>query len=169
MKILIIACFLIVLYACTGAESVNVDEVYENDYASSASVMYHYMDYYIKGDELKAAINSQEGICIVSTLNKDNTSNSALFNLEMVDVKYIIGKFSSENQTLLNLKNKPQGMITFLQYKVDEKELFNYVGAKILFDYIFVSEDISNFETSYERLLAEDEVLLRIVEIRPLG
>lgn len=169
MKTLIIACFLIVLYACTIEDDESIEGMYENDYVSSSSIMYHYMEYYIKGEELKKAMNSNEGICVVSTLNYDSTSNSALFNLEMVDIKYIIGRFNSDNQTLKNLKNKPQGMITFLKYEVDEKERFDYVGAKILFDYIFLENDLSSFQTTYERLLAENEVLFRIVEIRPLG
>ena len=169
MSIFVIMCLLLVLNACVSEEPLNKEEIYENDYVSSSSVLYQYMDYYLKGDELKKAINSNKGICIVSTLNSDGTSNSSLFNLEMLDTKYIIAEFYSDNQTFLNLKNKPQGMIVFLQYKVDEKERFNYVGAKILFDYIYIEEDITNFETSYARLLKEREALFRIVEIRPLG
>lgn len=170
MKLIILACFLVVLYGCTmNQDAISSTEPYDNDYVSSASVMYHYMDYYVKGDELKKAMNSNEGISIISTLNYDTTSNSALFNLEMVDMKYIIATFTSENQTLLNLKNRPQAMITFLKYEMDERERLNYVGAKLLIDYVFLEEDVFGFQTSYERLLSENEYLFRIVEIRPLG
>lgn len=170
MRRVIMVILLVILMGCQSEEmNVNKDEIYANDYVSSASTVYQYMDYYVKGNELIKAINSKEGVCVFATLNTDGTSNTAIFTMEMVDSKYMIVHFIGENQTLRNLQNKPQGMITYLQYKKDVNQVFNYIGAKIIVDFLFLKDDISSFEISYERELQGAEYLLRIVEIRPLG
>lgn len=140
-----------------------------SDQNTSSSVTYHYLDHYIKNEKLIEAINSDQGVCIVSTINLDMSSNAAIFNIEMISTKYMIITFKNDNQTLNNLKNRPQGIVTFLQYSPQEKEAFEYVGAKLLFTYLSWDDDVTVFESVYERILQPNEHLLMIIEIRPLG
>lgn len=159
----------ILISGCDEKECVVDKYPFDVDYKYSASVVYNYMDYYLKGDKLVKAINQNKGLVSIATTNPDNTSNVSYFQLTMLDTSYAIASFNQSNQTYVNLRYIPFGMITYVEYKVDDYNVLNYVGARLVVELVRYEDDIMNFEKAYGISLKDNQFVFKIIEIRPLG
>lgn len=166
-KYIVLIVFL--LCGCKREECVVNKYPYEANYKYSASIVYNYMDYYLKGKELMKSINNSKGMLSISTINPDNTSNVSFFTMMMPNNSYAIATFQNDNQTAINLRYKPQAMITYIEYRDDTNDYLNYVGARIIVDCLIYEDDISAFETAYGINVKENQYVFKILEIRPLG
>lgn len=169
MRTYIVILLMLVLTSCASKECVVNKYPYDADYQYSASVVYNYMDYYLKGNELVKSVNDNKGILSIATINPDNTPNTSFFSMVMLDTSYAIATFNRENQTSINLRYIPQAMITYTEYRNDQNGILNYVGARIIVDCLVYEDDISKVEMNYGITLRENQYLFKIVEIRPLG
>ena len=169
MKLSMFFILLFLLSACTSKECTTNKYPYDGNYQYSASVVYNYMDYYLKGDALINSINKNNGMLSISTLNEDNTSNASFFSMIMLDKHYAIATFNTDNQTSINLKIKPQAMITYVEYKKDEHNILDYIGARIIIDALIYEDDILKFQTDYGVSIKDNQFVFKIREIRPLG
>ena len=95
--------------------------------------------------------------------------NVSFFTMIMPNTSYAIATFQYDNQTAINLRYKPQAMITYIEYRDDIDDYLNYVGARIIVDCLLYEDDIKAFETAYGINVKENQFVFKILEIRPLG
>lgn len=165
----VIGLMILLLLGCSKQECVINKYPYESNYKYSASIVYNYMDYYLKGKELMKSINNSKGMLSIATINPDNTTNVSFFTMIMPNTSYAIASFSYDNQTAMNLHYKPQAMITYVEYRDDINDYLDYVGARIIVDCLIYDDDISAFEKAYGINVKDNEYVFKIKEIRPLG
>jgi hypothetical protein len=137
------------------------------DSISQASVSNYYGDSSLTGQALVDVINNRQAAITVATTNADGTPNLATVIPAFVGEDVIVFGLA-ENQTKVNLMERKLGVISAYIYDpAAEEKLDRNRGARLVIERISDESEIKELMEAND--LAEGSILVRVVEVLPLG
>lgn len=137
------------------------------DSISQASVSNYYGDSSLTGEDLVNTVNAREAAITVATTNADGTPNLATVIPMFVEEDVLVFGLA-ENQTKLNLMERNLGVVSAYVYNPQaEEKLERNIGARMVIERITDEAEIKELMEAHE--LSEGSILVRVVEVLPLG